>query len=140
MEAPGPKAVDTGFVSRNNPDPTARNLCCLLSEPAIPRSWTALWNVIPWYVGEGGRIRRAKQSDLIAARSPLAEALSIFESLRCVVLLGKAAGRCESMISAATPSRVLKTWHPSARVFNVWKEAICDVKRTLQEAREMAER
>lgn len=28
LEAPGPKAVISGFVSRNNPDETARNFSC----------------------------------------------------------------------------------------------------------------
>lgn len=27
LEAPGPKAVSSTFISRNNPDPTARNIC-----------------------------------------------------------------------------------------------------------------
>lgn len=35
MEAPGPKAVASGFISRDNPDPTARNLKNLLVEAGL---------------------------------------------------------------------------------------------------------
>ena len=52
MEAPGPKAIGpraggSGFVSRNNPDPTASNLCKILQEVGIPRRETVIWNVVP---------------------------------------------------------------------------------------------
>ncbi len=47
LEAPGPKAVGSTFISRNNPDPTARNLWHLMNDANIPRSDTLLWNVVP---------------------------------------------------------------------------------------------
>ncbi|MDQ3812617.1 MAG: N-acetyltransferase, partial [Armatimonadota bacterium] len=66
LEAPGPKAVDTGFISRNNPDPTAKNLCDLLGEAGIARCDTLIWNIVPWYVGEGdgSRIRPVNKQDI----------------------------------------------------------------------------
>ena len=42
LEAPGRQAVATGFISRNNPDPTARNMCQLLATVGIPRTATLL--------------------------------------------------------------------------------------------------
>ena len=47
LEAPGPKAVGSTFISRNNPDPTARNLCELLLEANIARADTLIWNIVP---------------------------------------------------------------------------------------------
>lgn len=47
LEAPGPKAVDSAFISRNNPDPTAQNMCGLLAEANISRRDTLLWNIVP---------------------------------------------------------------------------------------------
>jgi hypothetical protein len=35
LETPGPKAVASGFVSRDNPDPTARNLGLVLDEAGL---------------------------------------------------------------------------------------------------------
>jgi uracil-DNA glycosylase len=64
LEAPGPKAVCTGFVSRNNPDETAKNLMLLSIEAGIDRERTILWNVVPWYIGNGSVIRGATASDV----------------------------------------------------------------------------
>src|ERR1041384_539481 len=58
LEAPGPRAKGSGFVSKNNPDETAKNLFELQREAGIPRDLAVLWNVVPWYVGDGRRIRQ----------------------------------------------------------------------------------
>ena len=46
LEAPGAKAVASGFVSRNNPDETAKNFFELNREAGIPRQQTLTWNVV----------------------------------------------------------------------------------------------
>jgi uracil-DNA glycosylase len=45
LETPGPKAVASGFVPRDNPDPTARNLGLLLDDVGFLRSDVVTWNV-----------------------------------------------------------------------------------------------
>jgi hypothetical protein len=50
LEAPGPRAVASGFISRNNPDETAKNFFQLNAEAKIPRKRTITWNVVPWYI------------------------------------------------------------------------------------------
>ncbi len=50
LEAPGRKAVVSGFVSRNNPDETAKNSFELHQEAGFDRKLTALSNIVPWYV------------------------------------------------------------------------------------------
>lgn len=47
LEAAGPKAVETGIISFDNPDLTARNLRDQLAAAGIVWSEIALWNVIP---------------------------------------------------------------------------------------------
>ena len=42
LEAPGPKAVGSGFISRNNPDPSAKNINKLLIETGFKREETLL--------------------------------------------------------------------------------------------------
>ena len=64
LEAPGPKAVLTGFVSRNNPDETAKNFFEVNAEAKIPRKRTVTWNIMPWYIGDSKRIRSANRDDL----------------------------------------------------------------------------
>ena len=63
-EAPGPKAVASGFVSRNNPDFSARNFFELNQEAGIPRHKTLTWNIVPWYIGSGKKIRPATPDDI----------------------------------------------------------------------------
>ena len=64
LEAPGPKAVASGFISRNNPDETAKNFFLLNAEAGIDRRRTVIWNVVPWYIGSGTKIRPAKRDDV----------------------------------------------------------------------------
>jgi hypothetical protein len=59
LEAPGTRAVQSGFVSRDNPDETAKNLLLLNAEAGIPRELTAIWNIVPWYIGTTERIQAA---------------------------------------------------------------------------------
>src|SRR6266581_3517335 len=51
LEAPGPQAVASGFISRNNPDESAKNFFELNAEAKIPRKRTVTWNIVPWYIG-----------------------------------------------------------------------------------------
>jgi hypothetical protein len=51
LEAPGAKAIASGFISRNNPDETAKNFSQLNQESGILRKRTITWNIIPWYIG-----------------------------------------------------------------------------------------
>jgi hypothetical protein len=51
LQNPGPKAVASGFISRDNNDETAANTFYLLREADVPRDRTALWNIVPWFSG-----------------------------------------------------------------------------------------
>ena len=66
LEAPGPKAVETRFISFDNPDQTAKNFKEQLEEAGINRSEIAIWNIVPWYLGnsEKTKIRAAKSRDI----------------------------------------------------------------------------
>jgi uracil-DNA glycosylase len=130
LEAPGPKAVGSAFISRNNPDPTARNMCELLEKAGIPRQDTLLWNIVPWYIGdkdsESGksRIRPANNKDITVAMPHLETLLKLLPSLEIIVLVGKKAQSTSKDIKRhqkITNTSLIETHHPSARVFNVWK-------------------
>jgi uracil-DNA glycosylase len=114
LEAPGPKAVQSGFVSRNNPDETARNLYLLNAEAGIDRRLTAIWNAVPWYIGSGTRIRPADRSDIRSADEWLAELLVTLKHLRIVVLVGRKARHAETVVRASRPDALMETMpHPS---------------------------
>jgi uracil-DNA glycosylase len=128
LEAPGPRAVETGFISFDNPDPTARNLREQLAAAGIVRSEIALWNVVPWYLGEGQRIRPARADDLKVALSYLPPLVLAMHDLRCIVLVGRAAYRAHFLLSRTTTARILACHHPSARAMHAnpqaWQENV----------------
>lgn len=119
LEAPGPKAVKSGFVSRNNPDQTARNFFLLNREAGIDRRLTVTWNIVPWYIGDGNKIRAAKRSDIEAGKTHLWTLLSMLADLRCIALIGRKAQRVEPVLRQRYPRlNIVNMMHPSPRVVN----------------------
>lgn len=119
LEAPGAKAVEAGFISRNNPDETAKNFFLLNQEAGIARERTVLWNIVPWYIGNGTRIRPANRTDIAQGIGPLAELLPLLPVLRAVVLVGQKAGAARRAIAELRPQvRVFDTPHPSPLFIN----------------------
>ena len=88
LEAPGARAVAAGFISRNSPDETAKNFFLLNHDAGIARERTLCWNVVPWYIGTGTRIRPANRTDIAQGVGPLVELLELLPALRAVVLVG----------------------------------------------------
>lgn len=88
LEAPGPRAVKSGFVSRNNDDPTARNFLALNHEAGITREGTIMWNIVPQYLGDVNSIRRPTASELRVGITHLFELLNLLPELRVVVFVG----------------------------------------------------
>ena len=118
LEAPGPKAVETGFVSRDNPDPTARNLRQLLAP--LPRHETVLWNIVPWYVGTSQRIAPVGRADREGSRPHLQHLIRLMHAMVTVVLVGKTAQRAREDLAQIWRGPIVDMCHPSQRVFNRW--------------------
>ena len=119
LEAPGAKAVQSGFVSRNNPDETAKNFFLLNQEVGIARERTVLWNIVPWYIGTGIRIRPANRADIAQGIGPLAELLPLLPALRAIVLVGQKPGAARRAIVELRPQvRIFDTPHPSPLFVN----------------------
>jgi hypothetical protein len=133
LEAPGPKAVGSTFISRNNPDPTARNICDLLQEAGISRGDTLLWNIVPWYVGDGDRIRAVTGGDIRQSFPYVKDLLSLLPNLEVIALLGKKAQSSKSQIRQLTSLPIIETPHPSARVFNVWPHKRDEMREQLRQ-------
>jgi uracil-DNA glycosylase len=119
LEAPGARAVASTFVSRNNPDDTARNMFLLHQDACIPRTRTLLWNVVPWYIGDGARIRAATPHDLEQGLKPLPRLIQMLPKLRAVVFMGKNAQQARPQVAALRPDlRLFACAHPSPKVIN----------------------
>lgn len=104
MEKPGPMTDDTalrgrvgsGFVSRDNADPTAEAIFRFMAQAGIHRSQSILWNSVPWWNGT----RTIKQGEWAAGIDRLAELMDMLPALRAVVGVGKRAERAEGLASA----------------------------------------
>jgi hypothetical protein len=119
LEAPGPKAVLSGFVSRNNPDQTAKNFFELNALAEIPRTRTITWNVVPWYVGDSNRIPAANQTDLQAGIRELPALFSLLTRLCAVVLVGRKAQQARSAVRRLLPTvAIFECPHPSPQFVN----------------------
>lgn len=119
LEAPGSKAIGSGFISRNNPDETAKNFFDLNLEAGLPRQRTVTWNAVPWYLGTGKRVRAAARGDLKAAECHLRKLLSLLPRLRTVVLVGRKAQRFTGLIQSVAPHvAILHCPHPSPLALN----------------------
>lgn len=133
LEAPGPKAVGSQFISRNNPDPSARNLCGLLQEAKIGREDSLLWNIVPWYVGDGTRIRAVNREDIRQSLPYLQELLLLLPRLEVIVLVGQKAQSAKKEILQLSALPIVSTHHPSARVFNSWPHKKEEMREHLQQ-------
>jgi uracil-DNA glycosylase len=119
LEAPGPKALASGFISRNNPDETAKNFFLLNAEAGIDRRQTTTWNAVPWYIGSGNKIRPAKREDVREADEWLAELLGTLHHLRFVVFVGQKALHAQCVVRDSRPDvDVIAMPHPSPMFIN----------------------
>lgn len=125
LEAPGPKALKTGQISFDNPDPTARNLREQLAAASITREEIAVWNIVPWYIGNetGTSIRPANGSDVRAGIAYLPPLIAAMPNLSCIVLVGGAARQAHMFLSRMSAARIVSCHHPSVRVLNTNPEA-----------------
>ena len=120
FEKPGPMSATTigqrkgsGFISRDNDDPTAQNTFQLMSRASIPRRSTSTWNIIP---GWNGSIKISLQERSFGLRE-LDKLTLLFQNLKVIVLVGKEAQRASSTLESRF--KVFKSPHPSNRVKNL---------------------
>jgi len=119
LEAPGAKAKNSGFVSMNNPDETAKNFFEIIHQVGIDRKRMVMWNTVPWYIGSGDRIRPATTSDIVDGIESLAELLQLLPKLRVIVLVGEKAKKAEKHVRGVAPHlEVFATPHPSPMFVN----------------------
>jgi len=114
FEAPGGRAVKSGFISRDNPDETAKVFFELNECVGLDRCLTVSWNIVPWYLGSEKRIRAAKRADINQGLQHLWDLLDLLRPLDIIVLGGRKAQRATMDIKEKrVADRVIEMWHPS---------------------------
>lgn len=116
--SPRPEAQGSGIISVDNNDPTAANCHRYLSEAGIRRDQVVSWNIVPWYVGDGSRIRNVNTADLAKARPYLDQFLALLQWPRVVLLCGRKAQEGWARAEPRFSGVVIDTPHPSVRGLN----------------------
>ncbi|MFT8246685.1 uracil-DNA glycosylase [Roseomonas sp. BN140053] len=118
LETPGPSIRGTGFVSRDNPTPTGRNLRRFLTEAGIPREDVLIWNAVPWVIhAPGARNRPPRPAEIRAGQNWLPPLLALLPRLAVAVLSGRVAGLSAEVLRDARPALpVLLMPHPSPTI------------------------
>jgi uracil-DNA glycosylase len=119
LEAPGPQAKGSGFVSRDNPDETAKNLWTMTRDAGLDRTDCILWNVCPWFVGTEAKIRAVRASEVREASEALRWLVERLGRLECVALVGRKAQLARATIEQTRPDvRIVEMPHPSPMFVN----------------------
>ncbi|MFM0417433.1 uracil-DNA glycosylase [Paraburkholderia aromaticivorans] len=120
LEKPGPmtsptgKKQGSGFISRNNDDPTAEATFNFMLEAGIARKRAVLWNVIP---GWNGTISMTT-AECRAGVDELKDLLVLLPKVRTVVLVGRKAGRAQKLLEGMN-LRIFTSAHPSPKVRSI---------------------
>lgn len=119
FEKPGPMTAvarrgtraGSGFISRNNDDPTAEATWRFMRDAGVPRRATVTWNVIPWWNGTVA----VTPEELRAGVAEVKAVLALLPAVKAVMLVGKKATRAALLLHDAGCA-VFTSDHPSPRV------------------------
>ena len=119
LEAPGARAVEAGFISRNNSDETAKNFFLLNRDAGLPRGITVSWNIVPWYIGTGKKIRPADAIDIAKGSQSLGRFLALLPKLKIGVFIGAKAAKARARVASLRPEvDLVESPHPSPLFVN----------------------
>jgi hypothetical protein len=101
----------SGFISRDNDDPTANAIFDFMKKANLCRDRTVIWNVIPGWNGT----RKIVKAELSAGVDSLRGLLPLLPKLRTVILVGKKAQRAKPLVEPLG-FRIFVSAHPSPLV------------------------
>lgn len=120
LEKPGPmtaakystEAKGSGFISRNNNDPTANATWDFMNNINLPRVQTVTWNVIPWWNGT----MTVTSAELRDGAGCVRELVDLYlPKLEAIVLVGRKAQSAKPHLESLGV-RIFCSAHPSPRV------------------------
>jgi hypothetical protein len=114
FEKPGPMTSSkggSGFISRNNDDPSAEATFNFMQRAGIARKLTVTWNVIPWW----NETRKVTGLELREGIACIHELITLLPLLRAVVLVGNKAARANAYLSGSS-LKLFTSAHPSPLV------------------------
>ncbi|CAM3303041.1 uracil-DNA glycosylase [Paracoccus nototheniae] len=137
MEKPGPMTDDlsqtgktgSGFISRDNDDPTAEAIFNFMQQAGIAREETVLWNIIPWWNGS----RKITPTEMKAGLQQLDALMDLLPEVTTVIAVGRRAARAKAVVEkrrlafycSAHPSQINRAVRPKVweAIPGIWKKA-----------------
>lgn len=136
MEKPGPMTsasrtgrAGSGFISRDNDDPTAEAIFNFMGNAGIPRRETVLWNLIPGWNGT----RKVTAREVGEGALEALRLVQLLPQLKAVVLVGARAERAGPLLTGGAfgifssfhPSPIMRAFRPAlwARIPEDWSSA-----------------
>jgi hypothetical protein len=120
FEKPGPmtsegggtsRRIGSGFISRNNDDPTAEATFRFMEQAEIARKAAVIWNVIPWWNGT----RKVAGPELRAGAAEVRGLIALLPKVRAVVMVGERAAKAKRYLDS-TELALFTSHHPSPLV------------------------
>jgi hypothetical protein len=125
LEKPGPMTSasrsgrsGSGFISRDNDDPTAEAIFDFMRQAGIPRRETVLWNLIPGWNGT----RKVTAREVTEGAQETLGLVRLLPNLREVVLVGAKAGLAAPLLESQGLV-IRKSRHPSPIVKGTQRKA-----------------
>lgn len=112
-----PNRQGSGFISRDNEDPTAEAVHTFMRQADLPRERTVLWNVVPWWNGT----RAITSDELLNGVAEVGRLVELLPELRAIMLVGRKAERARPLL-AMRPIPIFVSLHPSPLVKARWPE------------------
>jgi hypothetical protein len=117
FEKPGPMTAESGprigsgFISRNNDDPTAEATFRFMKQAGIPRRLTVIWNVVPWWNGT----RKVTTAELREGVASVERLITLLPELSVVVMVGGKSSKAERLLRHRSLA-LFNSYHPSPLV------------------------
>jgi hypothetical protein len=114
FEKPGPMTAESGprtgsgFISRDNDDPTAEATFNFMKRAGIPRELTVIWNIVPWWNGT----RKVTGAELREGAASIERLVTLLPALSVVVMVGRKAANAERFLRN-TGLELFESHHPS---------------------------
>lgn len=114
MTSSSGKRKGSGFISRNNDDPTAEALFQFMVEANIDRKRTVLWNVVPGWNGT----TKVSPMECRDGVQELSNLVALLPRLKTAVLVGRKAGKAEKLMQSLD-LKIFTSAHPSPKVRSI---------------------
>ena len=134
FEKPGPMTAVSGFISRNNDDPTAEAIFKFMEQANIPRKLTVIWNIIPWWNG----MRKVTAKELKEGAATIDSLVKLLPALAVIVMVGRKAKKARrflkntglELIDSYHPSPIVRATYPSkwGAIPSEWKQVLTRIQ------------